>query len=236
MSPDFVTVTPEMAETVIARVLDAIGPSTRVMPIGGTLVQSRGAGPSTETQDVDIVVVLVRDDGFKVPPYEDVMDLAERLTGRKDRVRGRKDHTSVQAHLPLQQGLVKVELIRGRQPAKGGYFVSRNVLERCAELAEERDGVLELPLEALAFLKAWGCHDKLKLVEAGKDGRGYHARRADGFRADVEMLFEEVLGRGREPRLDVLDALFDVASDDRTEAISAILADAGWPVGDVGER
>lgn len=223
---DDVRVDPDTAREVLRAIVDVLPEGWALMPIGGTRLGEITDRP-VATKDVDVVPVE-RDEGvLRVPPYDAVVDLAETLS---DHVQGRKDHTSVKARIHTRVGPVPVELIRGRQPGKGGYFVSRNVLERCAEIAEERGRVLDLPVEGLAFLKAWAVHDKRKLVDAGKDARGYHTRRADAFRQDVRDLLAAIVDVGREPDMDVIDALFEVSGDARTEAIGAILADAGWPV------
>lgn len=153
-----------VAEEVLSHVLDALPEGWTVMPIGGTRMAEIG-DRVVATKDVDLVPTVTIDNRPKVPPYDDVVALAEDLS---DRVDGRKDHTSVKAHVPVRDGTVPVEFIRGRQPGKGGYFVSRNVLERCAEIARKEGRVRHLSLEGLAYLKAWAVHDKLKLVDAGR--------------------------------------------------------------------
>lgn len=223
--PDPVPVPKELAERVIDRVLDHLDPDHRVMPIGGTLMTLRAGGRATQTDDVDLVLLVVRDGVPEVPPFDAVVAIADALS---DDVAPRKDHTAVQLLLATEAGPVTVELIRGRQPGKGGYFVDRRVLEAAADLATAKDRVLELPLEALAVLKAWAADDKDKLVRAGKDPDGYHRQRGEAFRRDVRALRDEILDRGDEPDAEVLGRLFEVCGKRRTTAIQSIFAEAGW--------
>lgn len=84
------------------------------------------------------------------------------------------------------------------------------------------------PPEALAFLKAWAAHVKKKLVDAGKDGRGYHATRRDGFLADVHDLLEDLLDGGRRPDEQMFEPLFGATGGQREIAVRRILEDTGW--------
>lgn len=217
----------ELAQRVIDQVLDQLDPDHRVMPIGGTLMTLRAGGRATQTDDVDLVLLVLRDGAPEVPPFDAVVAIAEALS---DDVAPRKDHTAVHLLLATEAGPVKVELIRGRQPGKGGYFVDRRVLEAAADLATARDRVLELPLEALAFLKAWAADDKAKLVRADKDPEGYHRQRGEAFRRDVRVLRDEILDRGDDPDTEVLERLFEVCGKRQTKAIRRIFEGAGWTV------
>lgn len=192
-----ITVTPQVAREVMKELRRNAPERWRLMPIGGTLMGLRGLGDANTTKDVDVVLVALQGRDLIVPTYEEVRSFAEGITTN---VEGRKDQTAVVVVLSTDHGRVRVEFIRGRSPGKGGYFVSRSVLEEAAsELAREQDGYLELPVEALAFLKAWAAHDKQKLVDAGKDGSGYHASRREAFVDDVRRLLDDVLDNSIEP-------------------------------------
>lgn len=224
-APTPITVTPALAREVVEELGRKAPDDWRLMPVGGTLMGLTGLGDAQTTKDVDIVLVVLDGDSAVIPEYEAVLAFATRLSEHVD---GRKDHTAVQLLLATDTGPVKVELVRGRSSGMGGYFVSRSVLEAAATLAIDRGAYLELPPEALAFLKAWAAHDKQKLVDAGKDGRGYHATRRDGFLADVHDLLEDLLDGGRRPDEQTFEPLFGATGGQREVAVRRILEDAGW--------
>lgn len=226
MSEETVPVTRETAERVLARLRDRLPEGWRLMPIGGTEMAALEEQGAT-TKDVDVVIVTARDGEFAIPAYDELVAFAERLAGD---VETRKDHTGVRFALPTDAGPVTVEFVRGRTPGKGGYFVSRSVLETAAELATETEGILRPPIEALAFLKAWAAHDKAKLVEAGKDARGYHANRRDAFLEDVRRLRQAMADAGREPDAGRFETLFAATGGQRETAVRDILEDRAWPV------
>ncbi len=197
MSGGTVPVTPEIAKRTFDRLRDRLPEAWRLMPIGGTEMATVGDADAT-TKDIDVVLVTPHEDTATIPDYDDLVAFANQLS---DTVQTRKDHTSVKLVLSTDAGPVTLEFIRGRTPGQGGYFVSRSVLETAATLATEDDGVLRLPTEALAFLKAWAASDKQKLVDAGKDPRGYHAGRREAFLRDVQQLRQAVADAGRGPIL-----------------------------------
>lgn len=196
------------------------------MPIGGTEMAAL-VGSEETTKDIDLVIVTLRGREASIPGYPEIVSFAREVS---ETVETRKDRTSVKLALATDAGQVIVEFVRGRSPGQGGYFVSRSVLETTATLAAEVDGVLRLSAEALAFLKAWAASDKQKLVEAGKDTRGYHARRRAAFLGDVQRLRQAVADAGREPDPDVLEALFAATGGQREKAVQQVLADRQWPV------
>lgn len=228
MTDETVPVTPDVAERILGRIRERAPEGWRLMPIGGTEMATV-AGPNETTKDVDVVVVTLQDEAAEIPPYEELADFARELSDAPDLVETRKDHTSVKFRLPTEAGPATVEFVRGRTPGTGGYFVSRSVLEKAATLATDAGGTLRLPVEALAFLKAWAAWDKQKLVDAGKDARGYHAGRRQAFLEDVQRLREAVQDAGEEPDGDVLEAMFSATGGEREEAVRRILADRGWP-------
>lgn len=195
MSEGTIPVTPEVTRRVLDRLISRLPDGWRLMPIGGTEMAIADDAAAT-TKDVDVVLVTLDGDRATIPDYRDLVTFANQLSGT---VQTRKDHTAVKLVLSTDAGPVTLELIRGRTPGQGGYFVSRSVLETAATLATDDDGVLRLPTEALAFLKAWAASDKQKLVDAGKDPRGYHAGRREAFLADVQRLRQAVADAGGSP-------------------------------------
>lgn len=224
--PDTIPVTPEIAREVIDEVRRHVPDGWRLMPIGGTYVGLGGFGDvESTTKDVDLVACVASGDRAGIPAYEDVLGFAEE---HSQHVRGRKDHTSVKFVLPTEPGPAEIEIVRGRATGQGGYFVSRSILEETLDIAEERDGLLWPPVEALAFLKAWAAHDKQKLVDAGKDARGYHADRREQFLDDVQTLLDALLDEGQRPDASVLERLFDRTGGEREAAVREILVRTGW--------
>lgn len=226
MSEDTVPVTPEVARRVLDRLRSRLPEGWQLMPIGGTEMATVD-DPDETTKDIDVVLVTLHDDTAAIPEYDDLVAFAEQLC---DAVETRKDHTSVKLVLATDAGPVTLEIVRGRTPGQGGYFVSRSVLETAATLATEDEGVLRLPTEALAFLKAWAAHDKQKLVDADKDARGYHAGRRDAFLEDVQRLRRAVADQGRDPDPQILDVLFSATGGQREKAVRRILSERQWPV------
>lgn len=228
MTDETVPVTPDIADQVLDRLEDAAPADWRLMPIGGTEMATV-AGTNATTKDVDVVVVTLQADTAEIPPYEELADFALELSDAPDAVETRKDHTSVKFRLSTDAGTVTVEFVRGRTPGTGGYFVSRSVLEKAATLATDSDGTLVLPVEALAFLKAWAAWDKQKLVDAEKDSHGYHADRRDAFLDDVQRLREAVQDEGEEPDPEIIEAMFTATGGERETAVRRILAERHWP-------
>lgn len=224
--PETIPVTPEVAREVIDEVQRHLPDDWRLMPIGGTYLGLGDFGdPASTTKDIDLVACIGTPDGARIPSYEDVLSLARE---HGEHVQGRKDHTSVKFTLSTEAGLAEVEIVRGRATGQGGYFVSRGILEETLRLADPRNGLLWPPVEALAFLKAWAAHDKRKLVDAGKDARGYHAERREQFLDDVRTLLDELLDEGRRPDEAILERLFERTGGEREEAVRRILVDTGW--------
>lgn len=221
--------TPQLAERIIRQALRELGPGWAVMPIGGTAMGRLPSGRSVATKDIDLVAVVMTEGNAKIPDFEALVTIATKLAGPNGEVRPRKDHTSVEITFPTDAGRVKLELIRGRG-AQGGYFVTRRVLEVAIKYSAPREGVLDMPPDALAFLKAWAEHDQAKLIAAGKDERGFHARRKEGFRRDVETIRADMLQRGTAPRSEIMTAMLDACGKERREAISAILRETGWAI------
>lgn len=79
-------------------------------------------------------------------------------------------------------------------------------------------------------MKAWAATDKQKLVDAGKDARGYHARRREAFLRDVQRLREAIQDAGRKPEKKILEALFRATGGEREQAVRKVLSDRHWPV------
>lgn len=225
MSDETVAVTPEIAQRVVGLLVDGCPPGWAVTPIGGTEMATLGNEHGT-TKDVDVVIVTIQDGKASIPEYDQLVEFAGEFA---EDVETRKDHTCVRFPLSTDAGAVRVEFVRGRTPGKGGYFVSRTVLETAAELAtEEEECILRLPIEALAFLKAWAASDKAKLVDAGKDGHGYHAQRRDAFLDDVQRLRGFLSDRDREPDPHRFETLFSATGGQREQALRRILEDRGW--------
>lgn len=229
MADDHLTEIPiDAAERIVREIARKLGPDARVMPIGGTAMGLLQARVSGTTKDVDLVVVLAQGDAAKIPPYEEIVRIAARLVDDPAKIQLRADQTSVMLPYASELGVVKLELVCGRG-ASGGYFVKRRVLEGLVPHAGLVEGVYRLPLEALAFLKAWAATDKAKLVKAGKDERGYHAGRERAFRREVADILDVLRKRGKPPDMKTLDAILALAGKDREKAIREVMRDAGWP-------
>jgi hypothetical protein len=224
--PDTIPVTPEVAREVVGELQRLLAEDWRLMPIGGTYLGLGGFGDiASTTKDVDLVATVDPGEGASIPDYEDVLAFARE---HSEHVQGRKDHTCVKFVLDTEAGPAEIEIVRGRSTGQGGYFVSRGILEETLEIAEEKDGLLWPPVEALAFLKAWAAHDKQKLVDAGKDARGYHADRREQFLDDVRILLDELLDDGVRPGETVFERLFERTGGEREAAVREILIETGW--------
>lgn len=197
----------------------------RIMPIGALGMMQILADPAQRTKDVDLVPLLVVDQKLRIPSTAEVVELARTLS---DSVKVEKDQTHVTVLLTLEAGRVKVELVRGRNPASGGYFVTRRVLETCASVSDARGTVLGLPPEGMAFLKAWAATDQEKLIEAKRDPRGFHAARAAAFRQDVAKIAGSFLDKGKPPPIRRMDELLSSCPSERRKRIEAVLKAAGW--------
>ena len=196
-----------------------------VMPIGALGMMNVIDDVAQRTKDVDLVPFLVVDQKLKIPPTKALVEFANTLS---DSVTVQKDQTNVTVLVPLEAGKVKVELIRGRNPASGGYFVTRRVLEACASISLRKGNVLELPAEGMAFLKAWAATDQDKLVAAKRDPRGFHAARAAAFRQDVSTMARSFLGQGKTPPTGEMPQLLSSCPIARREPIEGVLRAAGW--------
>lgn len=224
--PDTIPLTPGIARDVIDEVDRQLPEGWQLMPIGGTYVGLAGFDQGADTtKGIDLVATARVDNEAKIPAYEAVLAFAH---GHSHHVQGRKDHTSVKFVLSTAHGPAEAEIIRGRAIGQGGYFVSRSILEEVLSLSEERNGLLWPPIEALAFLKAWAAHDKQKLIDAGKDARGYHAERNEAFLHDVRMLLDDLLDEGRQPEAAVFEQLFNRTGGEREKAVRKILVRLGW--------
>lgn len=213
------------ADATIQRVLDVLPESWRVMPIGGNAVEELLDRPGRTTKDVDLVLVVLRRKGPAIPAAEKIHEV---LAKALEQVTVRKDRTSLAGFLVLPGGRVKVEAIRGRSRGAGGYFVSRSVLETTASLSQADGRILRAPVEALAFLKAWGATDQDKLVANQKDARGFHRDRAMGFRKDVTALREAMAEQARTPDGTILRRLLDATGGPRRKQVEAVLRRGGW--------
>ncbi|MBI4393535.1 MAG: hypothetical protein HY556_07040 [Euryarchaeota archaeon] len=228
MARDTAPVSAAGAEKILAKIVGVLPDGWTLMPIGGTLMPRLGLTTRTVTKDVDLVVLALRDGVYVVPEVEALVAVARRVA-LSDDIHVRKDHDVVEFVVEVEGAPAKVEFVRGRGP-KGGYFVRRNILETAAKLAKRHDRILDLPPEALAFLKAWAAHDKEKLVLKEKDKRGYHAQRATQFRADVGAILHGTLDAGHRPHAEIIRRLLDACGAERRKAIETILQDSGWPV------
>lgn len=234
MPRESVPVTPEIAERIVALVARALVPGWKAMPIGGTVMTQIASSSTTftastamVTKDVDIVLLELRGEERKIPTFAAVMDVARQLS---DEVAPREDRNAVAVVVESGDGPVDVELIRGRDNAAGGYFVTRRLLETAAALSTEKGQLLVVAPEALAVLKAWAATDKEKLVKASKDPTGFHAARARQFRQDVADILRSILDAGEEPAMDVVKPMLATCPRDRRAAVAGVLRERGWPV------
>lgn len=198
-----------------------------VMPVGAVAMMGARASTKAFTKDVDVVPFVVTKGAYQIPSWDDVVVLARTL-GQE--VKLRKDQTSVEVRLILEEGPVRLELIRGRRNDGGGYFVTRRVLEACAQNAAKDGQRLTIRPEALAVLKAWAAIDQEKLVVAGKDGHGFHAARILGFRQDVASLARSFADRGEKPDATLLRTLVNACPAGRRVRVERTLKELGFPV------
>lgn len=217
-------VSPAMARRVLDAVAAKLPPEWVLMPIGGTWMGLAGHAGDTTTKDVDIVVLVADGPRYAIPDMKDVVTVAREIGTVVDE---RKDHTSVVVSREEEEGFVTVELVRGRA-VSGGYFVTQRVLKTAAATAARRGRTLELPPEALAFLKAWAANDKEKLVASGRDERGYHAGRLAVFKDDVARIRNLLRAEGRLPDDAVFAKLHEACGKDRQKAIRRLLEEGGW--------
>lgn len=226
MTEPTVPVTQELGQQAIQRIVNALPSSWLVMPIGGIAVDPSIRQAGATTKDVDLVLVLTEGDRVHIPTAEQIVRALDRvLPGLEPR----RDQTSILGFLRLEQGTVKVELIRGRRAGAGGYFVARTVLLKAASIGRRKGRIIRLPIEALAFLKAWAATDQDKLIKNDKDARGYHESRAAAFRRDVKNLHENLLDKERrEPVGSILVGLLKIPGGVRRKAVEAVLRENGW--------
>ena len=227
MPADSVPVDAPSGRRIFQQVLDHLPTGWKVMPIGGLAMMQVADQPGQLTRDVDAVPLVLVDGILRVPPAAAVLEMGLNLSLDASL---RKDQTSVQLVVRGEEGPVKVELIRGRNARSGGYFVSRPFLEKAASLCASASRVLYATPEVLACLKAWAAVDEDKLVEAGKDARGFHRARAAAFRQDVSRIRLELAARARAPDAAPVSAMLGVCPPRRAARIRTILETAGWPV------
>lgn len=224
MTDDTVTVTPKLAADVVKELQRKLGEGWRVMPIGGTRMGEIVGGTFT-TKDIDIVLVVIDGKRLRVPSLKQLEDVGKSMG---EIVAIRENSTSVKIRVQTSAGPVLLELIRGMSPGKGGYFPTTKIFGACASVAKERGGRLELPREALAFLKAWAANDKEKRVAAGKDAKGYHAIRLEAFKRDVRVLLTEILDAGGTPDAKLVAELIAACPKQRAKDIRRIMSAEGW--------
>lgn len=225
MPEEMIPIDRTQADAALQEVKRRLPPGWCVMPIGAIGMMQVLDNPAQHTKDVDLVPFIVVDQKLKIPSTSVLVEFAQSLS---DSVDVEKDQTNVTVLIPLEAGRVKVELIRGRNPASGGYFVTRRLLEACASISTRKGNLLELPAEGLAFLKAWAATDQDKLVEAKRDARGFHAARAAAFRLDVAKIARLFLDQGKPPLGKRMAELLASCPPGRRERIEAVLKAAGW--------
>lgn len=224
----YVPVTPDIATRVLREVLRRLPDGWAIVPIGGTLlaISSRGRLAST-TKDVDLVLVAVnaRSGAVRVPEIKELEPVAAALSKT---VTARP--SNVIFTLDTEAGPVACEFIRGERPGKGGRYLTFRVLEAAARLATPSPGeprVLLIPLEVLAFLKAWAVDDQLKRRARGD---GDHAER---YEADVTAIWNEF--RQSAPDFILFKPMFAAAPRPRRKALYDILVRSGWAMPTIDE-
>lgn len=228
-APQGVPLTPDLSARILRSIVKAIGDDYRLMPIGGTRMDLDVLRPGTTTKDVDLVLVLVTGGRPRVPELADVLAIAAGLPGVVGPATPNKEGSVVRIQVQAPEGRVDVEIIRGKMPGKGGYFVSRPILEAVALLGTDKSGMLEIPLEALAFLKAWAAHDQEKLIRRDGDEDGKHARRKADFERDISKILDAILTKNKTPDAAVLKTLLAACENkERRSAIRNTLQATGW--------
>lgn len=229
--PRGVPLTPDLSIRLLRDLVKALGDEYRLMPIGGTRMDLDVLRPGGTTKDVDIVLVVTSGGKRTVPTLDDVLKIASSLPGVLGAAKANKEGSVVRVLVQTSAGPVEVEIIRGKTPGKGGYFISRNMIEAVAKTGIDKDGQILIPLDALAFLKAWAAYDQEKLIQRTKDPNGKHARRKADFERDTVKILDALLNKDRTPNPSMLKALMDSCENkQRRAAIRKTLQNAGWPV------
>lgn len=189
-----------------------------VAPVGSLYFLVDGA-PRQFTKDVDAVV---HGPGLAVVPLDVLKRIATRLGGPQE-VSG--DKAVVEVRPPSPDPDAKVELIRGRSSAKGGFF-PRALLEQAAKEASRQGTVLIYPLEYVLVLKADAAVDREERAAKEEARAAENRRRAAAFRADVFQEVNRALqGRGLDAKR--LEKAVACLKQKRRAPVRALLAAAG---------
>lgn len=185
-----------------------------VAPVGSVylLLQDRAR---LNTKDVDGVIHM--GDGT-IASLEVVKRVARRIGTPEVAV----DKAVVSVALPSGD---KIELIRGRSGARGGFF-PRELLRAAAAASEQKDGVLIYPTEHMVVLKADAACDRRERAKRDAVRAAVHIRRAEAFEADV---FAEVQRANTGDGLDVarIRSAIGHLKRPRRAAVAAMLRAAG---------
>lgn len=213
-----------MDETEQRRWLEALASAAKaegcwVAPVGSLYFLVQGV-PRQFTKDVDAVI---HGSALEVAS----LDVLKRIAARLGEAKVTVDEAVVWVPLPSAGPGAKIELIRGRTAAKGGFF-PRELLREAAGAAERRDNLLLYPLEYVLVLKADAAIDREERAIRDPGRSEEHRRRAAAFRTDV---FGEVnramLGPGLDARR--LSSAVSHLKERRREAVRALLRAAGAP-------
>jgi hypothetical protein len=185
-----------------------------VAPVGSVYLMLQGR-PRLNTKDLDGVIHSADLDIAS-------LDVVKRIARRLGEPEVSLDKAVVAVTLPSGD---KIELIRGRSAAKGGFF-PRELLRAAAQTATVQDGLLVYRREYMIVLKADAAIDRRDRAARDAARGAEHLRRAAVFEADV---FAEVQRANAGEDLDgavVAAAVRFLKASRRTE-VTAMLRGAG---------
>lgn len=145
-----------------------------VAPVGSVYFVIQGR-PRPTTKDLDAVVF----DADREPAS---LAALKRIAERLGTAEVMKDEAVVR--VAGTTGRAEVELIRGREASKGGFF-PRALLREAAQAARKEGNVLIFPLEYVLVLKADAAVDREDRAKRDTKRAAEHERRANAFRTDV---------------------------------------------------
>lgn len=177
----------------------------------------------TRTKDVDVALVLVGEERG-IASLSEVRELARRLHGRI--TRSPEDGSWVRFSLPVGDGDVRVEAIRGKsRDRRRGTFIARDLLRAIAQRAEPLDGEFLPSVTDLIVMKAWAVTDQNRHLEEAPESEHYRRRR-NAFRDDTRRLTEWALNRNA-LETERMEELLATMEEHRRKEVRAALTEVG---------